>query len=118
LLLECDGVVKEELRSGFEDIRDSIFREILIEGRGEIAEDETDVFDWDLEGGSGQKGKCIVGTNSYARNGIIDDDDDDSNRFDVFFDPSGDTFHVEFVLLTISSVGRPRCVEDANLGKR
>jgi len=53
--LECDGVVKEELRSGFEDIRDGIFREILIEGRGEIAEDETNVFDWDLEGGSGQK---------------------------------------------------------------
>jgi len=49
LLLECDEVVKEELRRGFEDIRDSIFREILIEGRGEIAEDETNVFDWDLE---------------------------------------------------------------------
>jgi len=36
----------------------------------------------------------------------------------VFLDPSGDTFHVEFVWSTISSVGQPQWVEDANLGKR
>jgi len=116
--LQCDGVVEEELRSGFEDIGDSISREVLIEGRGEIAEDEANVFDWDLEGDGGQKRECIVSTNSYARDGTIDDDDGGSNRFDVFLNLSGDTFHVEFVLSTISSIGQPRCVENADLKRR
>jgi len=118
LPLECDGVVEEELGGGFEDIWDSISGEILKEGRGEIGEDGANVFDWDPEGDGGQKGECVVGANSNARDGTIGENDNSVKRVGVLLHLRGDILHVESVLLAISSVDQPRCVEDANLRKR
>jgi len=118
LLLECDGVIEGELGSTFEDIRDGISGEVLIEERGDIAEDGANAFDWDLEGDGGQKGECIVGASSNARDGTIGENYNSFNRFGVLLHLCGNILHVECVLLTISSIGEPRCVEDANLGKR
>ena len=82
---------------------------------GEIGEDAGYIFSRDLEGEGGQKAECIVGTNSEARDGAIGEDDNGGNSVDVLLNLSGNTFHVEFVLLTIAGVSKPRCIEDANL---
>jgi len=116
--VECDGVIEDELGSSFEDIWDGISREVLIEDRGGIAKDGANVFDWDPEGDGREKGECGVGTNSDARDGTIGENDNGSNRVGVLLHLCGDILHVEPILWTISSVGEPRCVEDANLGKR
>jgi len=117
LLLECDRVVEDELGTGFEDIRGGISSEVLIEDRGDIAKDGANIFDWDLEGDGGEEGECGVGTNSDARDGTIGENDNGSNRFGVLLQLCGNILHVQYVLSTISSVGEPRCVQDANLGK-
>jgi len=65
----------------------------------------------------GQSGKCKVGAGSDARNGAVGEDKNRSDGVDVLFDLSRNAFLVELVLLKTASVGQPRCVKNADLGK-
>ena len=119
LLLQRDGVVEEELRSVFENIREIIPGETPIVGARDIGEHEGGVAGQGFGEDGGQGGECIVGADSDARDGAINEDENSSDGIDVASDLTDNAPLVELVLLNTSSVGQARCVQDAkNLGTR
>ena len=52
------------------------------------------------------------------RHGTIGEDENCSDGVDMVLDLCRDPSPVEFILPYTASVGQPRCVEDAKLGKR
>ena len=115
-LLQRDGVVEEELRSVFEDIWESIPGEAPILGARDIGEHKGGVAGQGFGEDSGQGGECIVGADSDARDGAINEDENSGDGVDVVFDLSGNAPLVELVLLNTAGVGQARCVQDVNLG--
>jgi hypothetical protein len=118
LLLERDGVVEEELWSVFESIGESIPREVPMKRTCDIGEHKGNIVGQGSGKDGGQSGKCIVRADSDTRDSAIGEDQNGSDGFDVFLDLFRNTPLVELVLLKTTSVGQPRCVEDANLRKR
>jgi len=118
LPLERDGVIEEELRSAFENVRESISREIPMERVYDIGEHKGNIAGQGFVEDRRQGRECIVGTNSDARNSAIGKDENGSDGVDVLLNLGRNTFLVALVLLNTPSVGQPRRVEDADLGKR
>jgi hypothetical protein len=118
LPLERDGVVEEELRSVFENIWESIPGEVPMEGLETLVNMKAMLLARGFGEDGGQSGECIVGADSDARDGAIGEDENGSDGVDVLLDLSRNALLVELVLLKTASVGQPRRVEDANLGKR
>jgi hypothetical protein len=116
LLLECDGVVEEEIRSISEFIWDGIPREVPMEGAQDIGEHKGSVAGKRFREERGQSGQCIA--NGDARGGAIGEDENRGNGVDMVLDLSRNTPLVQLVLLNPACVGQPRRVEDTNLGKR
>jgi len=83
----------------------------------DIGEHEGDVTGQKLGEDGGQSGERIVCPNSDARNGSIGEDENGGDRVDVLLDLSCNALLVELILLTATSVGQPRRVEDTNLGR-
>jgi len=117
LPLEREGVVEEELRSGFENVWETIPREVLVERVRNIGKHEGDVVGYGLGKDRGQRGECMVGTDGDARTGAIRKDEHGSDGADVRLDLSRNTVLLGLVLLRTASVGEPWRVQDANLGK-
>ena len=88
-----------------------------MEGARDIGEQESGVAGQVFGEDGGQGGECIVGVDSDARDGAINEDENSSDGVDVVFDLSSNTPFVEPVLLNTSCVGQARCIEDANLGR-
>ncbi len=59
----------------------------------------------------------IIGTESDVRDGAIGKVEKGSGRIDMALDLSRNALPLECVLLKMASVGEPRCVENATLGK-
>jgi len=106
------------LRSVLEQIWDSIPGKVPMEGGQDIGEHECDITGQGFGEDSGQSGERIVGPNIDARNGAIGEDDNGGDGVDVLLNLSCNALLVELILLSSASVGQPRCVEDANLGRR
>ena len=117
LLLERDGVIEEELRSMFEDFRDVIAGKVLEQQFRDVGEEEGEFAGQGIEQGGRESGESIVGADSDARDGPIGEDKNGSDRVDVLLDLTRNTL-VELVLLDTASVGKPRRVENANLGRK
>ena len=118
LLLQRDGVVEEELRSVFENLGDCILREVPMKRARDIGEHEGNVVGQCFGEHSGQSGQRIISADSNARDSAIGKDENGSDGVDVLLDFIRDTFLVDFILLNTSGVGQPRCIKNANLGKR
>jgi hypothetical protein len=73
LPLESDRIIEGELRSTFENIRDGIPREVQMEEVRHIGENEGNVTG-QVGKDAGQSGKCIVSTNTDARDSAIGED--------------------------------------------
>ena len=83
-----------------------------------IGEHEGNILGQGLREDGGQHGQRVIGANSNARDGAIGEDENGSNRVDMLLDLIRDTLLVEFVVLDTASIGQPRCIKNANLGKR
>ena len=66
----------------------------------------------------GQSGESIADGDRGAWEGAVGEHEYRSDGVDVFLDLCRNTLLVKLVLLKTASVGQPRRVEDANLGKR
>jgi len=82
-----------------------------------IGEYEANILGQGLGEDGGQCRECIIGADSDARDGAIGEDENGSNGFDILRYQVCDTLLVELVMLNTASIGQPRCIEDANLGK-
>ena len=118
LSLECDGVVEEELRGVFENFRDRILVGVPMEGARDIGEDEGNVVGCGMGESGGHCRERMPGADGGTRDGAIGKRENCSDRVDVLLGLSRNTLPVKLVLLKLVSAGEPRCVEDANLGKR
>ena len=118
LLLKRDWVVEEELGSAFENIRESLPREIPMEGACDIGEYKGNIVGEGFGEDGGQGGECIISTMSDARDGAIGEDENGSDRVDVLLNMSCNTLLVDLVLLNTTSISQPGCVENADLLKR
>jgi hypothetical protein len=118
LLLQRDGVVEEEQFGVFEHDWDSVCGEVPREGTCDVGEHEGNVLGQGFREDGGQSRQCIVGTDSNPRDSAISKDENGSDGVDVLLNLSSNILLVDLVLLNTASVGQPRCVEDANLGRR
>ena len=98
--------------------RDCFQGEVPVEGAQDIGEHKGDIMGQGFREHGGQGGQCIVSANGDTRDGTIGEDKNGSDRVYVLLDLGRNTPLVELVLLNTPSVGQPRGVEDANLGKR
>ena len=62
--------------------------------------------------------ECIVSADRDTWNGAIGKDEDCTDGIHMLLDLGRNTLLVELVLLKATSIGQPRRVKDANLGKR
>jgi len=60
----------------------------------------------------------LIGSGCHVRDRAIGEDKNGSDGVDMLLDLSHNALLKEFILLSTASVGQPRCVGDANLGKR
>ncbi len=118
LVLEGERVVDLELPSILEYARDGVLAEVPSKGVRNVGEHEGNVVGQCTGEDLGQGGERVVHPESNAWNGTIDEDENGSDRGDLFSDLICDLLLVELVLLDIAGLAEPRCVEDTNLGKR
>ena len=102
----------------FEDIWESIPREVLVEGARDIGEHEGKVVGRGRGEDGGQNGERMVGAGSDAGDSAIGEDKDGSDGANVVLDLGCNTVLVELVLPKVASVSQPGRVEDADLRKR
>jgi len=105
LPLERDGVIEKELRSLFENVRESISREIPMARVYDIGEHKGNIAGQGFVEDGGQGRECIVGTDSDARNGAIGKDENSSDGVDVLLNLGRNTLLVELILLGTTSIG-------------
>jgi hypothetical protein len=115
--MKRDGIVEEGLWSAFENIWEGILGEVRVERARNIGVYKGSIIGRGFRGDGGQSGECIVGADCDTRYRAIDEDENGSDGVNVLPDLGLNTLLVELVLLRISSVGEPRSVKDANLGK-
>ena len=109
--MERDGVVEEELRSAFENTRDSIVGEVRIQTARDIGEQEGHVICFGGDGGQSREG--IGHTYSDTWDGVIVRGKYGSDRSNVLLDMSRNALLVELALVSIASV-ETMSVDDAN----
>ena len=116
LLLECDGVAEEEMRSILESFWDCIPREIPVEGAQNVGEHEGNLAGQWFRKYGGERGECIGGANIHTWDRAISEDQNRSDGVGVTLNMRGNVLLVELVFLDTVSVGQPRGVEDTDLG--
>ena len=118
LLLERDGVVKEEPRSVSEGLWENFPGNIESEARWGIGEQEGNILSQSFGEECGECGECVVRADSQTRDGAISQDKNGADIGDLLENSSHNTLLVDIVLLDTTGIGQPRRVEDANLLKR
>ena len=118
LPLERDGVVEKELWGVFKRLGDSMLGEVQVYQARDIGEHESNVVGSGLGDDGGQKGKCTAGGGRHLRDGAIGEDQNGTDELDVRLDLRLNPLVMDLVLLKTARMSQPRCVEDANLGKR
>jgi len=118
LLLECDGVVKVELRSAFEHSWDSILGEVPREGTQNIGEHESNIVGQSFGKDCGQSGECIVSADSDAGDSAIGENKNGIDGVDAGLYLICNTPLVELILLNTTSVGQSRRIKDTNLRRQ
>jgi len=102
----------------FENIRNSILREVPREGTRNVGEYERNVVFQGSGEDRGQSSERIVHADSEVRNRAISENNNGSNRVNVLLNLSGNTLLVNVVLLLTASIGQSGRIEDANLENR
>ena len=116
--MKRNRVVEENFSCVFENIWDSVSAEVPMEQARYIGEHEGNILGQGLGEDRGQSGQRVIGADSNARDGAIGEDENGSNKVDMLLDMIHNTLLVELVVLNTASIGQPRCIKDANLGKR
>ena len=113
LPLKRDGVIEEEPRGWFENVRG----EIIVKRARDIGEHEGNIGRGPVEGGR-YGGEYTASADSDTGDVAIGEYEDGSGGVDVLLDLGLDTFCLEPVFQKPGSVGEPRRVDDADLGRR
>jgi len=116
--LERDGVVEGKLRRVPEHLRDTCRVEVPREKTRDVCEHEGNVVGQGSGEDGGQSGEYKAGADVDAWDGAIGKDKNGIDGVDMLLNPSNNILLVGLVLLNTASVGQPRSVEDANLGKQ
>jgi len=96
---------------------DRVLAKVQRKGGRDIGKHEGDVVgEWFGED-VGQSRQHVINADGTARDGAIDEDENDSDGVGVLPYQIRDTLLVELVMLNTASIGQPRCIEDANLGE-
>jgi len=114
LPLERDGIVDPELRSVFEDLRNSVLAEVPGKGVRDIGEHEGGISQ--TIGGDGrQSGDGVVQVAAAARDRAVGEDENGGDVIGVPHDLSSNSPFVEIRVLNTALLRESRRVENANL---